>query len=907
MTFPQDPLDVTVELELDGVWTDVTSYVYTRNPITITRGQPDEGTRTAPSTCTLTLNNRDGRFSPRNPMSPYYGVLGRNTPLRVSVPLGERRLYAPTDFADYMTTPDSAGLSITGDIDIRIDMDDPSWGAGRLVRKFGAAGNWSWVLDSSGGNLILFWSQDGTTFLSATSTVDVPITAGRLSVRATLDVDNGAGGRTVTFYTGPSVDGPWTVLGAPVVQAGTTSIFDSTAGVQTPTIGGTWTYAIKILDGIDGVERANPYFGALAPGTTSFTDAAGNVWSTVGAAAIVEPTTKTRFVGEVSNWPPRWDVSGKDVWTTVVASGITRRLGQGAAPLQSALRRGIPAEAGVVAYWPLEDEANSTLMASAVPGAPAMTVAGTPELASSDAFPGSKPLPVLNNASFTGLVPPTTTGTIHVRAVVALPAGGDIGGSPILRVVTTGTAARWDIKYETSFGGTISLTAYSNDGTVLLGPATTATSMNGREWVVELKLTTSGANVASQLVVLDIDTGTGAVLTPSTFAGSVGRASSVVVNAGGGLVNTVVGHVHARNSVAASIFNFDKYASGWVPETPGRRIERICSEEGVAFSARGELGPASGSPVEAYQGMGPQAAEEFLAIVEKAVQVDMGILIEPRDAVRLDYRPRETLYSQVPVLTLDYGVLSELEPVEDDQATRNDITVSRDGGSSARARLEIGPLSVQAPPDGIGIYDDQVGLNLDTDDRLEQQANWRLSLGTVDEARYPVITLGLERSAFVADPALTEAALTLDQGDLITISNPPAWLPPDDIEQLALGFTEVLEPYRYTIEVNCAPASPWRVVELDSDEFSRLDSDTTVTAEALDTTETGVDYTGDTWVTTATHPSEFPFDIVIGGERMTVTSATAGTFTVTRSVNGVVKSHDSGAPIHIARPVVLAL
>src|SRR5207244_3725346 len=36
------------------------------------------------SSCSLTLNNRLGKYSPRNPNGQYFGQLARNTPLRVS-------------------------------------------------------------------------------------------------------------------------------------------------------------------------------------------------------------------------------------------------------------------------------------------------------------------------------------------------------------------------------------------------------------------------------------------------------------------------------------------------------------------------------------------------------------------------------------------------------------------------------------------------------------------------------------------------------------------------------------------------------------------------------------------------------------------------------------------------------
>jgi hypothetical protein len=82
---------VQVELFLNGSWTDITSYVMTRDgneKVVITRGRSSEGASTDPASCQFQLNNRDGRFSPRNPVGPYYGVIGRNTPLRVSVPDG---------------------------------------------------------------------------------------------------------------------------------------------------------------------------------------------------------------------------------------------------------------------------------------------------------------------------------------------------------------------------------------------------------------------------------------------------------------------------------------------------------------------------------------------------------------------------------------------------------------------------------------------------------------------------------------------------------------------------------------------------------------------------------------------------------------------------------------------------
>src|SRR5882762_9914067 len=79
-------LTILVELFISGAWTDITPYVYQRDRISITRGRQNEGQNVDAASCKLTLDNRDGRWCARNPTSPYYGLIGRNTLLRVTAP-----------------------------------------------------------------------------------------------------------------------------------------------------------------------------------------------------------------------------------------------------------------------------------------------------------------------------------------------------------------------------------------------------------------------------------------------------------------------------------------------------------------------------------------------------------------------------------------------------------------------------------------------------------------------------------------------------------------------------------------------------------------------------------------------------------------------------------------------------
>src|SRR5258706_1308648 len=79
---------VQVEILIDGAFTDITPLVYARSPISISYGQTDESSVANTGSCSFLINNRDGRFSPRNPNSPLYGKIGRNTQCKVSVPNG---------------------------------------------------------------------------------------------------------------------------------------------------------------------------------------------------------------------------------------------------------------------------------------------------------------------------------------------------------------------------------------------------------------------------------------------------------------------------------------------------------------------------------------------------------------------------------------------------------------------------------------------------------------------------------------------------------------------------------------------------------------------------------------------------------------------------------------------------
>ncbi|MET7452541.1 hypothetical protein ABZT03_11705 [Streptomyces sp. NPDC005574] len=114
---------VQVELLVAGVWVDITGYTLVRDDsgrINITSGIRDEGSQTQAGTASLQLDNRDGRFTPRNPSGAYYTLIGRNTPLRVSVPdgLGGKSYRMWGEVSEWASGWDATGTDVWSDVSV---------------------------------------------------------------------------------------------------------------------------------------------------------------------------------------------------------------------------------------------------------------------------------------------------------------------------------------------------------------------------------------------------------------------------------------------------------------------------------------------------------------------------------------------------------------------------------------------------------------------------------------------------------------------------------------------------------------------------------------------------------------------------------------------------------------------
>lgn len=889
MAFPQTNFNIEVKLDLDGsgsFGTNITSYVLARdgsNGLDIRRGGSPESGLSDPGSCDFQLNNRDGRFSPRNPNGPYYGTLGRNTLIQVAVKGGATYLDVRGPGSSGASTPDSASLSITGDIDIRFDATLENWfaaggfnGTAQLCGKGEyAAGGKAWILMVRNDLLHFEWSADGTNMIQVDSTAKplVPLSR-RLAVRVTLDVNNGAGGNTVTFYTAPSISGTWTQLGDPVVTAGTTSIFNEANPL---TAGRGWhtlpfdsavghVHAFELRSGIAGSLVASPDFTVQADGATSFADAQGNTWTRPAFPDTNITDLDVRFIGEIVSWPNRWDTSGNDIWVDVKAKGMLRRLDAGRTTLHSALYRQVPTY-GPIAYWPMEEGSDAARFSSPITGVRPLTFSNM-TLAADATLGGSEALPqVQDGSTLQGAIGGASNSTQwHTEFVYNLPTL-PASNATLLRFSTTGSARNWVLRIRT--GDIINLLVTDADEATLLSNDISFSQLGGSFNRVALRATQNGANIDWTVGVVRIGE-TSQSFSATLNSQTCGRLTGVQGGQpfyGSGTAGMTIGHISAWDTSPEN-FAYAFADHGWNQERAGSRVNRLASEEGVDVVIHGWTSET--------EEMGPQGPSTFLNILRDCADADEGMLVEARETFAVKFIGLASLTNQQPTVTLTYPnhIQPGLQPEPDDLNVENDVTVTRSLGSSGRVEVTSGALSVNAPPNGVNRYETSYELDIYSDDRTDDHAGWKAHLGTWDEERYSDVPVWVS-----ATPSLFGVLSLLDVGTVLRITNnqnSSHKLPPGDIDLLIKGYEEFINQRRWESSFNGVPYGPYRVgfVEDAASVQDRLDTSDSVLQSSITSTATSMNVTSRDGVFWTRTGSDYPFDLSMGGERITATAAT---------------------------------
>lgn len=918
-------------------WTDVTERCFkdaSPSPISIDRGRQDEMSQVQPGSCSIQFDNPDGALTPGNAASPYHPYVRLGTPLRVTVlddDLPRGYTNRPGSHG-YVYADDTPAMRFTGDLDLTVRAYPDEWfrsdGHGfYLATRHESLANMAWCFYVGGdGKPALVWTTSGdySTHITAHSTAPVPALSRDHIVRVTLDVNNGAGGWTVTFYAGLP-GGTLNQLGAQVTGSGVTSV---AAALGAPlTVGAGYqgleffsgierlsgsVSSVTLKSGIGGTTVASPDFAGAMPGVTLLYDLQDNPWVLRDDGAITD--SRVRFIGHVAEIAPTWpygdlsDGGERDGESRVAvqAAGILRRLGQSGSPVHSALYRGLTSGliAGVEGYWPMEDSAGSTTLAAPLGDRPATISSTGVELAAFSDVPASEPLPTFSTGSVTAPVDSfAATGYVRAMCYFSIPSGGTSGTVDVMRLNLSGGSLRSAVLQLTS-AGDLQLVTTTTDGTASTeGPI--AFGIEGKQGLIWVYAIQDGSATDVQFGVADL-TSTAVVVWDYTLAlTDFGSISSVRLGGNGNLESMALGHLVVLST--DEFWDVVQLAKGYAGETALDRLKRLGTEENIL------IGHRQGDAADYSTKMGPQRTATVVELLRECADADGGVLYEPRDYIGLAYRVRYGLYDQPVSLPLDAArenrgdIVNPFSPVLDDALTRNEVTVSRDSGSSFVASDAADILTR-------GLYATSDTLNIFADGELSAAAGWALHLGTWDGMRYPQVSPAIE---VMGD--LLPRWSTVDVGDVVTVDNLPPQHPVGAVALMAQGFTEMIDPRRWLTTINASPAGSWTTGFVwdgtsEAEDFAdRMDTEASELADDVSSTATSLSIAttvGPVWMDSATYPDDFPVLLDLEGEHVLCTAITGTTSpqtaTVTRSLNGIVKAHSAGATVALAVPAYVA-
>jgi len=880
---------------------DISSYVrHPGNdggqPISYSGGKGDEAPAPDAGQMTLTLDNRDGRFSTDNILGPYYGDLDISTPIRMGV----------VSFADTFTRTTSNGW---GTVDAAL---------GKVWTTSGAAANWS--TDGSKADVIISAANTATPVQATNGDAkdaDVTLTVIPTNVATGarfacgIQTRRSASNSYVVATLGFDLLGVakldivrW-VAGSSTGLAGTIDLPDAYSAGQR------WRLRCQI-DG--GQVRAKAWPEADpepdAWDLTADEDVAtgsgvgiylarfsGNTNS--GATTIMSvddfEAVALEFTGSVVSWPLRWDRTGNNSWAPITAAGILRRLNQGTYPIQSPLRRQLAGTANATGYWPLEDGSEATAFSTGIAGPqPATFEDVTP--ASDTSLPGGGQAPTLSSAtgSIVGRVSRPNDGSgfsaMFFFKVPSLPGSK----TRIARIRTSrGPVAMWDFSIDGSNFYTDGLAA---DASTVLTSAGTAAPHSFTEWTaVQIEADNTSTPGSNDWVTLINEVG------DDTFYyhdGTVvgGTTSNVSIAQLTGPSGTAFAHLWlGQNTLPFVDSTFSLVSSGYAGETAGDRFARVCAEAGIPCIVR----PGDSEP------MGVQKEAGTLAILRSCVEADYGVMAER--GAGLEFIPRAARWNATTAMaiTMAAGQVDKVpEPTRDDQRLRNKWTVSRVNGGQ-------GVFQDDASIAKHGTWEDSATINTFDDTVLENHAAWRTYIGTGPRLRWPSVSINLARNR-----DLIPYWRTRGYGWRFTVTLGLTQVEGNEPDLVMEGFVARLWPNGWEVDMNATSAAIWvAAVSDDTGILGRADNEYCETTSLITTTATTIPIattSGLRWDNTAGLWSG-GVDLYVGGERLTVTSITnnadpAQTLNVSvRGVNGYAAAHPSGTKVRLWNPAIVAL
>jgi hypothetical protein len=925
----------TVELFWDDVWNDVTSDALVAGRITVKRGQGNEAAQAQPGGADFALKNLDGTYSWRNPGSATFGRLRRGTLCRIyegRPPVGASNFSlstTTTHTAPSLTSPTDEGLLVCGwgtpqpasgapnDYTLpggmtglveQHDSFSTFRAAYQAISATGATGVRSATFSSAqtyaAASVLL--NGDSLTVQQTTSAEGVLTTgAGTLPgwwavVHCFYGWDDNGGDEQVPDFPFDDDGGGW----IPLADTGVQPAADVHAEfIQLKA----WAKQVKLGGAFD--------IRLHAPGDDTLVSRLGSLLVVSGVDTYL-PKTHTRVVA----LPAVRDVSGRIKSVPVQTADALRQAARSKAPIRSAIYRTVMAaefDVNRVAYWPCEEPTGGTQFASALPGgAPLDFAPGAMTLAAHSGFYGSRPLPLITAGNQAGVdsargpIPPYTGGFFY-RGLFAMPAAGlPDGGQIVAFQCNGGEVEEVELEYGTAGTGSMRLRLFDTDGTLLDETGVVDFAIDGAQFLTSVELVQDGADVDWLMFVRKVslegvvEVGT---FVSGTFTGVVLGTAHEIHIGGTNADDLVFGHQMIGSS-QRFVFNIAQPLGGWANERVSDRIRRLARENGLLCEVVGDR--------EQDVLMGPEGSATLAGHLRECAATGGGILYGPKQFYGIGYRTLASLYSQPPGATYTFGATGEvappLAPVPDDALAVNMVTVSRPAGSSYTTSKLTGALSVAE----LGEQDADYPVNA-PDNHLPEHGDWRLHLGTTPGDRFPDLSLDMDALAGAGKAALILATDLLDVGSRVVLDGMDSAdeMAPDNVDVLALGFTEVIGSHRRQVSLNAVPEQPYHVAEVEHDDYAYLGPDpawgftTSASFTSGTSTSMGVAFSGN-------QPgflgADVPFDVLVAGVRLHVTATSGASspnvLTVDQApVNGVVKVIPAGTQVELFHPAYIGL
>lgn len=764
-------------VDRDIVWTDITEWVDMVAGIATTRGASDELQQTQTGTCTLRLDNRDGRFTPGRP-GPYFPYVRKRTPIKA--------VETVLDGVNYCTNPEFEE-SVDG------------WEPGAVApSSYGTDGTHAhsgtqscvieWRGTDNGGSLQT--TAYGLTLGEVhTASAYVYVPAGSPAVRL-VEVDGGTLGALSTLTdTWERVSVSWTTAAGShtvAVTTGTTSPAPATA---------CWLDDVQIEE---------------APAPTAYQ---------AGRPATVHGV----FYGPATGWLTTWQgLLGTTALTVADLLGWLAR-----SPLQAMLVEEvlhpdphILLDVDPDLYYPLSEAAGST-------SAGEISGTGRPALAPVQAGAGGALTfgqgtgPPADGLGCPVFAPASSTAGIYLACDIGRPlTDSDRPGNHYIELwFSTGVKGRVALHLATSdpaaFETSIRIGLDGTTGALRIdtkvggfaGSATPATGNLADGGVHHVLYDEAGGMVYVDTV--------GYAVTVDPMIGL--RRVRVGGYGGTQLWDGTIAHVAVYTPVFHNFLDTDQLLSHYATGTTGNagedaddRVSRIAQYAGVLdVIAVGDFSPVAG------QG---ELAATALAALRDVERTEGGRLVCARASAALIIQARTVRYNPVAVTTIAWADTETGQGgwADDDQKLTNTVAASRPGGAVQRV----------TDPDSVAAYGPYQPADLtllkQTDDEVLDAVTWTVSRYAdpppeLRELVVEVSTLPL---------AQRRALLDADVSTVITVTD----LPPEALAAEATitieGYTATITEHQHIINFHTSRAYTDAVWVLDDSTYSVLGTTT---------------------------------------------------------------------------------